>query len=81
MHLTADQRTKLENVKVSEIIDTTGTALASSESAYTNSVISNAIVYFPVVDSNYTPTKISYKLGIDTSKVLQPSSVIDGGTY
>ncbi len=81
LHLTADQRTKLENVKVSEIIDTTGTALASSESAYTNSVISNAIVYFPVVDTNYTPTKISYKLGIDTSKVLQPSSVIDGGTY
>ena len=38
-------------------------------------------VYVAVVDSNYSPTRVSYKLGIDKSKVLMPSSIIDGGIY
>ncbi|MCF7930499.1 MAG: hypothetical protein K9L02_03200 [Acholeplasmataceae bacterium] len=81
LHLTATQRTILDNVKISEIIDTDGIALAASEAAYASAVVVDGLVYYPVVDTAYTPTKIKYKLGIDTSKVLQPSSIIDGGTY
>lgn len=81
LHLTSLQRTILDNVKIAEIFDTTGIALASTETTYANSVIVDGLIYYPVVDTNYTPTKITYKLGIDTSKVLQPSSIIDGGTY
>ena len=81
LHLTTEQRTILDNVKIAEISDTTGIGLASTETAYANSVIIDGLIYYPVVDTNYTPTKITYKLGIDTSKVLQPSSIIDGGTY
>lgn len=81
LHLTSLQRTILDNVKIAEISDTTGTALAASETAYANSVIIDGLIYYPYVDTGYTPTKITYKLGIDTSKVLQPTSIIDGGTY
>ena len=81
LHLTTEQRTILDNVKIAEISDTTGIALASTETAYANSVIIDGLIYYPYVDTGYTPTKITYKLGIDTSKVLQPTSIIDGGTY
>jgi hypothetical protein len=81
LHLTTEQRTILDNVKIAEISDTDGISLATDETAYANSVIVDGLVYYPVVDTGYTPTKITYKLGIDTSKVLQPSSIIDGGTY
>jgi hypothetical protein len=81
LHLTTEQRTKLANAKISTIITAEGMALASSETNYDSTVVTNALTYFPVVDTGYTPTKIKYKLGIDSSKVLTPSSVIDGGTY
>jgi hypothetical protein len=81
LHLTTEQRTKLANAKISTIITAEGMALASSETNYDSTVLTNALTYFPVVDTGYTPTKIKYKLGIDASKVLTPTSVIDGGTY
>jgi len=81
LHLTSTQRTILDNVKITEILDTDGIALAASEAAYASAVIVDGLVFYPVIDSGYTPTKVKYKLGIDTSKVLQPSSIIDGGTY
>jgi len=81
VHLTADQRSILSNVSDVKIFESDGISLASSGTDYANKVIANGLVYFPVVDSNYTPTRITYRLGIDDSKVLSPSSVIDGGTY
>jgi hypothetical protein len=81
IHLDTEQRTILDNVKMSEIIETDGISLAVSDTDYANSVIVDGLIYYPIVDTGYTPTKIIYKLGIDTSKVLQPSSIIDGGTY
>jgi hypothetical protein len=81
LHLTSDQRTILNNVKDVQIFDTDGISLASSVTDYANSVIVDGLIYYPIVDSNYTPTRITYKLGIDETKVLQPSSIIDGGTY
>jgi hypothetical protein len=81
LHLTSSQRTILSNVKDIQIFETTGISLASSSTDYANSVIADGLIYYPIVDSNYTPTRITYKLGIDETKVLQPSSIIDGGTY
>lgn len=81
LHLTSNQRAIIDNAKVTEIIDSTGIKLSASNSAYTNSVITDGLVFYPIVDTNYTPAKIMYKLGIDKSKVLQVSSIIDGGTY
>jgi hypothetical protein len=81
LHLTETQRTILSNVKDIYIGDSDGIAVASSETAYASNVIVDGLLYVAVVDSNYTPTRITYKLGIDSSKVLQPSSLIDGGTY
>lgn len=81
VHLTSTQRNILTNVRDVQIFDTDGISLASSSTDYANKVIVDGLVFFPVVDTNYTPTRVTYKLGIDDSKVLQPSSVIDGGTY
>jgi hypothetical protein len=81
LHLTETQRTILSNVKDIYIGDSDGIAVAASETEYANNVIIDGLLYFAVVDSNYTPTRITYKLGIDSSKVLTPSSIIDGGTY
>ena len=81
LHLTSEQRMIIDNVRLNEIIDAIGTALAGSDTIYSNSVINDGLIYLPEVDTNYTPSMIKYKLGIDSSKVLQPSSIIDGGTY
>jgi hypothetical protein len=81
LHLTETQRTILSNVKNIYISDSDGIAVAASETDYANNVIIDGLLYVAVVDSNYTPTRITYKLGIDDSKVLTPSSIIDGGAY
>jgi hypothetical protein len=81
LHLTEAQRTILSNVKNVYISDADGIAVAASETDYTNSVIIDGLVYTALVDSNYSPTTVNYKLGIDKTKVLTPSSIIDGGTY
>ena len=80
-HLTEEQRTVLSNVKNVYISDADGIAVAGTEADYTNGVIIDGLIYTAVVDSNYTPTRVSYKLGIDKTKVLMPTSIIDGGTY
>lgn len=81
LHLTEVQRTILSNVKNVYISDADGIAAAASETDYTNSVVIDGLVYTALVDSNYSPTTVNYKLGIDKTKVLTPSSIIDGGTY
>ena len=81
LHLTSTQRTILDNVRLNQIIDALGIDLATDDTDYNNSVITNGLVFLPEVDTNYTPSMIKYKLGIDSSKVLQPTSIIDGGTY
>ena len=81
LHLSEIQRTVLSNARLSEIVATTGIALASDETNYESTVLANGLKYFPVIDTNYIPSKVKYKLGIDETKVLTPSSIIDGGTY
>ena len=81
VHLTTEQKTKLTNMSDVKIFEADGIALATSATDYANKSINDGLVLWAIVDDNYTPTRITYRLGIDSSKVLQPSSVIDGGTY
>jgi hypothetical protein len=49
--------------------------------AFDAAVIADAIKVYQFVDTGYTPNVVKYQIGLDASKVLQPSSIIDGGTY
>lgn len=81
LHLTDTQRTKLNNIRNVSISQGVGSKFVTSKSTFDNSIISNAISLYNVLDDNYTPAKMIYYLGIDSSKVLTPTSTIDGGTY
>jgi len=80
-HLTDTQRNTLNTIADARIYESTGTSLASSSTNYASKAIYKGLVMYPVIDSDYTPKRITYQLGIDETKVLQPTSVIDGGTY
>jgi|GEM_PF-497172 len=80
-HLTETQRTILSTIADARIYESTGTSLASSSTNYASKAIYKGLVMYPIIDSDYTPKRITYQLGIDETKVLQPTSVIDGGTY
>ena len=81
LHLTDTQRTVLSNVINTRIYDGGGGDLAADATAFANGVIPNALLMYYTIDTNYTPNTVKYTLGIDATKVLTPSSVIDGGTY
>src|SRR5690554_3431350 len=81
LHLTDTQRTKLNNIRNFSISQGVGSKFVTSKSTFDNSIISNAISLYNVLDDNYTPAKMIYYIGIDSSKVLTPTSTIDGGTY
>lgn len=81
LHLTDTQRTKLNNIRNISISQGVGSKFVTSKSTFDNSIISNAISLYNVLDDNYTPAKMIYYIGIDSSKVLTPTSTIDGGTY
>ncbi len=81
LHLTDTQRTKLNNIRNVSISQGVGSKFVTSKSTFDNSIISNAISLYNVLDDNYTPAKMIYYIGIDSSKVLTPTSTIDGGTY
>lgn len=81
LHLTDTQRTKLNNIRNVSISQGVGSKFVTDKSTFDNSIISNAISLYNVLDDNYTPAKMIYYLGIDSTKVLTPTSTIDGGTY
>jgi hypothetical protein len=79
--LTTTQKNILANVINTNISESTGSDTLGTLAAFDAAVIANAIKVYQIVDSNYTPSVVKYQIGIDTTKVLQPSSIIDGGTY
>ncbi len=81
VHLTTTQKNILANVLNTRIFDGTGSESLGTLAGFDAAVIPDAIKVYQVVDSNYTPSVVKYQIGIDTTKVLQPSSIIDGGTY
>jgi hypothetical protein len=80
VHLTAGQKTILANVLNTRIWDGTGSE-SLTLAAFDAAVIADAIKVYQFVDTAYTPNVVKYQIGLDASKVLQPSSIIDGGTY
>ncbi len=81
VHLTAGQKTILANVLNTRLWDGAGSESLATVAAFDAAVIADAIKVYTVVDTGYTPSVLKYQIGIDASKVLQPSSIIDGGTY
>ena len=80
-HLTTNQKNIINYVNNNVIVENQGNKLIESISTYSESVITQGLVFNINVDTGYAPPKVSYSLGIDSSKVLQPSSIIEGGTY
>jgi hypothetical protein len=81
LHLTEAQRTVLGNITNTRIIGSSGSSEATSLTDLNNTAIAGGLKLFYALDTNYTPGVLKYYLGIDSTKVLQPSSIIDGGTY
>lgn len=81
LHLTETQRNVIANVLNTRILNNFGTEVLATQSAFDAAVLEDGLKLYQFVDPNYTPQMIKYSLGIDSSKVLQPSSIIDGGTY
>lgn len=81
LHLTQAQRDIIAGVINSRIAGAGGVSYTPSLEAYNSSVIPAGLRLFTEVDTSYSPNRIYYRLGIDSSKVLQPDSLIDGGTY
>lgn len=80
-HLTTQQRSILSNVMNTRIWSDVGSQIMGTIASFDAAVIPQAIKVVQTIDSGYTPPALKYQIGIDASKVLQPSSIIDGGTY
>jgi len=81
LHLTGTQLSILANVLNTRLWDCSGAEVLATQALFDAAVIGDAIKIYQYLDTNYTPSVVKYYLGIDTTKVLQPSSIIDGGTY
>ena len=82
VHLTSAQKTIISSAYNTNLsTDIASVTSCSSVSAVTGSSISGAIRIYSAISKNYGIPIKTYSLGIDSSKVLSPSSAIDGGTY
>ena len=84
VHLTDAQKTKLQNMYNTDMkygASNSAVASSSSASALASDCISGGLKIFQSVNSSYNPNIKSVYLGIDKTKVLTPSSNIDGGTF
>jgi hypothetical protein len=81
LHLTSTQRAKLSDLYNTKIESLDGVNYLSDKTSWQNSIIDDALCMYLNVNNEYDATKLVYHLGINKDKVLQPTSVIDGGTY
>lgn len=83
IHLTDNQKTKIANSKNYLIKSGASQAVATSTSStdITNNCIIGGLKLYTKIDTSYIQPVVNAYLGIDKSKVLTPSSTIDGGTY
>ena len=81
-HLTTAQKTILANVINTDISTSVASVTScSNASGVTGNSIAGAIRIYSITNTSNSLTTRTYALGIDSSKVLSPSSTIDGGTY
>lgn len=81
LHLTDDQRTKISNVKNVSISQGAAIRFETDKVSFNSRILLDGLVMYKEVVTSYNPAKEIYHLGIEKSKVLTPTSVIDGGTY
>ena len=80
-HFSASDRDKFENLYASELQAGRSSAWeVSANNFYSNSIEGGILMHYSIVEAYGMPIK-KFEVGIDKSKVLTPSSVIDGGTY
>lgn len=83
IHLTTTQKTKIADSKNYLIISGASQTVATSTSStdITNNCIIGGLKLYTKIDTSYIQPVVNAYLGIDKTKVLTPSSTIDGGTY
>ena len=82
-HLTDIQRSKIDNTDNTRIMSQFGIASsdATDEYEYGDEVITGGLKLYSVLSETNNLKEMSYYFAIDKTKVLHPSSIIDGGTY
>lgn len=81
LHLNEEQKQTLTNVYNCDIKNESGVVYKSTKDAYESAVLVGGLVTYVSLNTSYNPTIKETFIGIDKSKVLTPSSTIDGGTY
>lgn len=82
LHLTQDQITTIDNMFTTDIVTNYASVTTRTSAAnVVNNSISGALNIYKVLEESSTGNTMSYVMGIDSTKVLSPSSTIDGGTY
>ncbi len=81
VHLTSEQRTRLDNIFNTTINYGTKTQEVTTLASFNNATLDSGLVLYSVFNSTYNPNKLTHFLGINKDKVLTPTSIIDGGTY
>ena len=80
-HLNVADRDKLENLYASELQETRSCLWESNASDFdSNTITGGILMHYILTEGSGIPLK-KFEIGINSSKVLTPSSVIDGGTY
>lgn len=80
-HLTAAQRTKLNDLKNTGIFNDTTSSSQSTLANLKSNCIANGIYVYQQTNTSYSTGLNKFYLGINKSAVLTPSSTVDGGTY
>lgn len=81
LHLTDDQRTRIDNVYNSSLNYGTKAQQVMSSSEFLDSTLDSGLVLYSVFINSYKPGKLTQFVGINKNSVLTPNSIIDGGTF
>lgn len=80
-HLDSYDREKLDDIYASELQEARSCTWESNSSDFdSNTITGGILMHYILTEGSGIPLK-KFEIGINSSKVLTPSSVIDGGTY
>ena len=80
-HLDSYDRGKLDDIYASELQEARSCTWESNASDFdSNTITGGILMHYILTEGSGIPLK-KFEIGINSSKVLTPSSVIDGGTY
>ena len=80
-HLNATDRDKFENLYASELQEARSCLWEARASDFDSNTVQGGILMHYSIAEAYGMAIKKFEIGIDSSKVLTPSSTIDGGTY